>query len=463
MSDNIYQLKLNFCQLTLDELKNPYVHIKNGCQFNLNQDDQQILRYCPVCKSDINKQNNNKNDDDKIQQDDQLLIQLEQKNEGQLVYNKTNNTLFFMKRRNYTHDIISKKEEVKDLQKSFYSDLIKKRITLQKIQEISQQRNQQYISCLKNFSDSQKIPILMAVINHRLILFYHLYKLKVELTLLDVTTPKIRQRVGLNYGILQQMMLVENNIYFLYLKQNVSTLFIGDFQQIFIFQNTDEIQFQIKQMPIFKLDGPSKLIYTKDKELIMMGNRQYFNITKQTNLPYANFLDSMTINTLSNYFDNNQILMVNQEEDRQINKKNLLFFCYDLSKPNYLQDPKNTSQIFTVKQKFDNFFSTSDKILLFQTQELNKEKCQITSITSWLSYAQQVSPMTFDISIINHQSYMQPTKVVSTQKCMNNITCLLIGMRLPRNDFQQPDDESDVFPALLVYNHQASSFEVELI
>ncbi|CAD8102013.1 unnamed protein product [Paramecium primaurelia] len=463
MSDNIYQIKLNFCQLTLDELNNPYIHIQNGCQFNLNQIDQQILSYCPVCESNTNKQNNNQNYDDKIQQDDQLLIQLEQKNERQLVYNKTNNTLFFMKRRNYTNDIISKNEEVKDLQKKFYSNLRKKRITLQQIQEISLQRNQQYISCLKNLSDSQKIPILMAVINHRLILFYHLYKLKVELTLLDVTTPKIRQRVGLNHGVLQQMMLVENNIYFLYLKQNVSILFIGDFQQIFTFQNTEEIQFQIKQMPIFKLDGPSKLIYTKDKELIMMGNRQYFNITKQTNQPYAHFLDSLTINTQSNYFDNNQILIVNQEEDKQSYKQNLLFFCYDLSKPNYQQDPKNTLQLLPVYQKFDNFFSTSDKMILFQTQELNKEKSQIISITSWLSYAQQTPPITQDISIINHQSYMQPIKVVSTQKCMNNITCLLIGMRLPRNDLQQTDDESDVFPALLVYNHQASSFEVELI
>lgn len=31
MSDNNYHIKLNFCQLTLDELRNPYIHIDKGC------------------------------------------------------------------------------------------------------------------------------------------------------------------------------------------------------------------------------------------------------------------------------------------------------------------------------------------------------------------------------------------------------------------------------------------------
>ncbi|CAD8149196.1 unnamed protein product [Paramecium octaurelia] len=470
MLDKNYHIKLNFSQATLKELRVPYFHIDKGCQFNQQDlsEQQMIKGICPICKA----QKIENLSQDIIQQDDNLLSQIELKNERQIVYEAKNKALYFMKRRNYTQDIISSTNEVHLLQQNFYKNMIEKKpITLERIQELALQRNQKYINCLSNFSEQQQIPILMAVLNNKLVLFYHLYKLKVELNLLDVTNTKIRQKIQINtHGVLQQIIFFEKEIYFLYLRQNVSSLYKGEFQQIFTPQNNQETQFQIKQHSNLRIDGPARLIEIehdikgqgKMNDLIMLGNKVFYSI-KQTCILEHN-LDRLLHNTLFHYFINNkQVLMVNQEEIQDTNKNNLLYFCYDLSKPKFMQDPKNIQEVMQSYLKYDNFLTFGDQMVLFNTQDLKNEKCQTLSISSWLPNTKRIHPLSMNVNVLNHHSYMQPIKINSTQKSMNNITCKLIGLKLARKDIQQQENESDVFPALLVYNGQTQSFEVELI
>ncbi|CAK64067.1 unnamed protein product (macronuclear) [Paramecium tetraurelia] len=469
MIDKNYHIKLNFSQATLNELRVPYFHVDNGCQFNQSdQSEIQVMKgICPICKAQ-KKENQSY---DHIQQDDNLLNQIEQKNERQIVYKVDQKALYFMKRRNYTQDTISSITEVHQLQKDFYQNMREKKpITLERIQELALQRNQKYINCLQNFSESQQIPILMAVLNNKLVLFYHLYKLKVELNLLDVTFPKIRSKIQYStHGVLQQIIFFEREIYFLFLKQNASLLFKGEFQQIFTQQTNQETLFQIKSHSNIKIDGPARLIEIehdikgqgKMNDLIMLGNRVYFSIKQ--NCTQEHYFDRLYSNTLFHYFvDNRQVLMVNQEEIRDTNKSNILYFCYDLSKPRFIQDPKNSTEVLPSYQKYDNYLTFGDQMVLFNTQELKYEKCNTLSLTSWLPNTVRANPLSMNVNVLNHQSYMQTLKITSTQKSMNSITCKLIGLRLAKKDLQQ-QDESDVFPALLVYNGQTSSFEVELI
>ncbi|CAD8066419.1 unnamed protein product [Paramecium sonneborni] len=458
-----FQIKFEFSQRSLQSLNNPYVHLDVGCQFN--QEDIQRPQVCPVCQIQSNQ----------IEQDSQLIVMLEQKNEKQLVYDKINKTIIQMKRKHYTFDTISTDEEVKQLQIKYYERLRKDQsLTMNKIQEMNQERNQTYFNYLKHLPEREKLPILIGVINNKLLLFYHAYKINVSLSLIDSTNPKIRQKLrSQTHGILQQIVLLEYNIYFLYTKQNISTLYKGDLNQIFQnpSQNMDP-QFFILSLPNFKIDGPARLIQIGDKDLIMIGTKICHSIT--SNIIYQNHkIELLKANAFCHIFNNNQILVVNQEEKDE--KKMANYFCYDFSQQKCQQSKVETLNLYN---QYDNYLIFADKMILYKTSELQNERCELQQFFSWPANQKGIQPQRNTINVANHQSYMQPVKITSTQKQINNITCQFIGIKLPKKSELEEkkrleqqkiinqeieEDETDVFPALLVYNGSTNSFEVELI
>ncbi|CAD8099826.1 unnamed protein product [Paramecium sonneborni] len=451
MKKEDYRIILHYSQLTLNQLTVPYFHEEKGCQFNFFELDlltqAELQQYeskqiiCPVChlkgklKLDI------------------LYCQNEFQNEqNQFVINTSKQQALKLQKQSFTHSVFSQEQEVFELQKQFNSkiflkllrDLSSNESSLKSIEKINQDRNNEIFQIFRK-NCSQISPTSIGVINFKLILFYHLSKIKIELDLYDETNMNIKDY---NSGMIKikQVQLINEYIYMIVQQEKLNQLFRGKFRQIFD-ENRNEAIFYIQSMPGYTLLGESRLLHIRKQQTIMIGNRGSIIVTDDID-QNINMYKVLSIPEIS---ENSQVIVIKESQILYIDYNQIGIGQvkeYNISEQNFIEIRSNFKLQENVRIELS--LIHNNVLYLMDSECLNRQKGQISYIIPGEKNSQ-----TKTMKIINHHSYMKVKTIPATQTKVGVVGCTLIGLMFQNSEI--------VFPGILVINDKDNLIEIELI
>ncbi|CAK86734.1 unnamed protein product (macronuclear) [Paramecium tetraurelia] len=450
MKNKDYRIIQNSSQLTLDSLKAPYYHMGKACQFNFYELDPQIQNelqldeskqvVCPVChikgqlQLDVTYMQNELKDD-----------------ETQWVVEKSTQQMLRMQKSTFTHSLISQQQDVLKLQQEFNSKMLNNnKLSLEFIEKLNADRNNEIFQIYRG-SFRNTTPTLIGIINFKLILFYHLLKLKFEFDIYDNTDKnnciKLENKDCDSVKI-SEVTLINNFIYLIIQQENVSQLYRGSLQQ---FQNQKEPIFYIAEMPGYTLLGSSRL-FKCQRNLLMIGNQGSIIVEDQIN-------ENVEMNEKIKIPELNELTQIGEIFDSQI-------LLADLRQANLqgigslielnisvTQIKQIRNYCFSVPNKKDIDFSLihDNCFYLLNSESLNKTKAQV----KYFLPGTDNNSLSSTFNIINHHSYLKVIIMPTTKFKVGSVSCALVGLT-----FQ---NSQTAFPGVLVFNDMEKKIEIELI
>ncbi|CAD8177200.1 unnamed protein product [Paramecium octaurelia] len=454
MKNDHYRIILQYSQITLDSLTFPYYHVNKGCQFNFFELDQEIQiqlkkddsKYfkCPVCH-----------------QQGQILLDLQyikeefQNKENQFVVKMEDQQTFKLQKSSYFDFVLSKEQQFFELQKKFNAKILndnhkQNKFTLQLIEKLNVQRNNEIFQIYRKSRQEQQ-PTLIGVINFKLILFYHIFKIKIELDLYDDTNKNnIIKLADFQYGQMTtyQVSLINKVIYLVVQQDKLYQLYRGNFNQIFE-GNQDKPIFNVSLMPGYTLFGVSRLLQFNN-HLLMIGNRGA--IVVKDKIDEKVVMDEQ-IKISKEITENSQFAAINSKSilfvgNNQIDKSvGVTELCFSESK--IIETKQNTFNI--PNSEFDFSLLVDDAYYLFSSDRLNQQKVQVIQITT----TKDRNQFTKTLKIINHQSYLKVKIIPTTKQKVGSVVCAMVGLTF--------ENSQTIFPGVLVFNDKDNIIEIELI
>ncbi|CAK90460.1 unnamed protein product (macronuclear) [Paramecium tetraurelia] len=454
MKNDHYRIILQYSQLTLDSLTFPYYHVDKGCQFNFSELDQQIQiqlkqdesKYfkCPVCHGQ-----------GQLLLDFQYIKEEYYNKENQFAIKMEDQQTFILQKSSYFDSILSKEQKLFELQKQFNSRILsdnhnQNKFTLQLIENLNAQRNNEIFQIYRKSRQEQQ-PTLIGVINFKLILFYHAFKIKIELDLYDDTNKNNRIKLAdFQYGQMTtyQVSLINKVIYLVVQQDKLYQLYRGNFNQIFE-GNQDKPIFNVSIMPGYTLLGVSRL-FQFNNHILMIGSKAGIvvkdKIDEKVAMDGQLKIPKLTENSQFAAINNRSILFAgNNQIDKSVGIIKELFF----SESKIIETQENTFKI--PNSELDFSLLIDDAYYLLSSEKLNQQKVKVIQITA----TKDRNLLTRTMKIINHHSYLKVKIIPTTNLKVGSVVCAMVGLTF--------ENSQTILPGVLVFNDKDNIIEIELI